>query len=96
MDARDSLISELENAIECGSKDERVDALRCITDLFVSDADRLNDQQIDVFDDVLGHLIKKIEGTALAELGRRLGPINNAPVEINCGMMEKPTFDRAD
>ena len=48
-----SLIAELESAIESGSKDKRVDALRRITDLFVSDADRLNDQQIDVFDDVL-------------------------------------------
>jgi uncharacterized protein (DUF2336 family) len=82
MDACHSLISELENAIESGSKDKRVDTLRRITDLFVSDADRLNDQQIDVFDDVLGHLIKRIEGKALAELSRRLGPINNAPVEI--------------
>jgi uncharacterized protein (DUF2336 family) len=35
-----------------------------------------------VFDDVLGHLIKRIEGKALAELSRRLGPINNAPTEI--------------
>jgi uncharacterized protein (DUF2336 family) len=82
MDASHSIISELENAIEGGSKDKRVDTLRRITDLFVSDADRLNDQQIDVFDDVLGHLIKRIEGKALAELSRRLGPINNAPVEI--------------
>ena len=56
MDASHSLISELENAIESGSKDKRVDTLRRITDLFVSDADRLNDLQIDVFDDVLGHL----------------------------------------
>ena len=82
MDASHSLIAELEDAIESGSKDKRVDTLRRITDLFVSDADRLNDQQIDVFDDVLGHLIKRIEGKALAELSRRLGPINNAPTEI--------------
>jgi hypothetical protein len=63
-----SLIAELESAIDSGSKDKRVDALRRITDLFVADADRLNDQQIDVFDDVLNHLIKRIEGRALAEL----------------------------
>jgi hypothetical protein len=53
MDASHSLIAELEDAIESGSKDKRVDTLRRITDLFVSGADRLNDQQIDVFDDVL-------------------------------------------
>jgi uncharacterized protein (DUF2336 family) len=82
MNAEHSLIAELESAIESGSKDKRVDTLRRITDLFVSEADRLNDQQIDVFDDVLGHLIKRIETKALAELSRRLGPINNAPVEI--------------
>lgn len=82
MNADHSLIAELEDAIESGSKDKRIDTLRRITDLFVSDADRLNDQQIDVFDDVLGHLIKRIEGKALAELSRRLGPINNAPAEI--------------
>jgi uncharacterized protein (DUF2336 family) len=82
MNADRSLIVELEDAIESGSKDKRLDTLRRITDLFVSDADRFNDQQIDVFDDVLGHLIKRIEGKALAELSQRLGPINNAPTEI--------------
>jgi uncharacterized protein (DUF2336 family) len=82
MNANHSLIAELEDAIESGSKDKRIDTLRRITDLFVSDADRLNDQQIEVFDDVLGHLIKRIEGKALAELSRRIAPINNAPTEI--------------
>jgi uncharacterized protein (DUF2336 family) len=82
MNADHSLIAELEDAIESGSKDKRIDTLRRITDLFVSNTDRLNDQQIEVFDDVLGHLIKRIEGKALAELSRRLAPINNAPTEI--------------
>ena len=77
-----SLIAELENAIQGGSKDKRVDALRRITDLFVVDADRFSDQQIDVFDDVLGHLVKRIEGKALAELSRRLAPIGKAPAEV--------------
>jgi uncharacterized protein (DUF2336 family) len=77
-----SLIIELEEAIQSGSKDKRIDALRRITDLFVADADRLTDQQIDVFDDILGHLIKRIESRALAELSRRLAPIHNAPIEV--------------
>jgi uncharacterized protein (DUF2336 family) len=82
MDVGQSLISELEDAIQSGSKDKRVDSLRRITDLFVKDADRFNDQQIEVFDDVLGHLIKRLEGKALTELSRRLGPVNNAPAEV--------------
>jgi uncharacterized protein (DUF2336 family) len=82
VNAGQSLIAELEDAIQSGSKDRRVDTLRRITDLFVADADRLSDQQIDVFDDVLGHLIKRIEAKALAELSRRLAPINNAPIDV--------------
>jgi uncharacterized protein (DUF2336 family) len=82
MEAGQSLIAELEDAIQSGSKDKRVDSLRRITDLFVADADRLNDQQINVFDDVLCHLIKRIEGKALEELSRRLAPINQAPSDV--------------
>jgi len=77
-----SLIGDLEAAIASGSKDKRLDALRRVTDLFVADADRFTDQQIDVFDDVLGHLIKRIEGKALAELSQRLAPINSAPLHV--------------
>jgi uncharacterized protein (DUF2336 family) len=77
-----SLIAELEDAIQSGSKDKRVDTLRRITDLFVADADRFSDQQIEVFDDVLGHLIKRIQGKALTELSQRLAPVNNAPLEV--------------
>ena len=82
MEAGQSLISELEDAIQSGSKDKRVDSLRRITDLFVADANRLNDEQIEVFDDVLCHLIKRIEGKALEELSRRLAPINQAPGDV--------------
>jgi hypothetical protein len=49
-----SLLAELEEAIESGSKDKRVDSLRRITDLFLLDSDRLTTKQIEVFDDVLG------------------------------------------
>jgi uncharacterized protein (DUF2336 family) len=82
MAASGSLIAELEDAIHGGSRDKRVETLRRVTDLFLSDADRLNEQQIEVFDDVLGCLISKIEEKALAELSRRLGPIKNAPMDV--------------
>lgn len=38
------------------------------------------------FDDVHGHLIKRIEGKALAELSRRLSPISNAPIDVVRGL----------
>lgn len=82
MNATTSLISELEAAIQSGSKEKRVETLRRVTDLFLVGADRFNETQIDVFDDVLGLLIQRIESKALVELSRRLAPIDNAPTEV--------------
>ena len=82
VDSGKSLIAELEDAIQSGSADKRVATMRRITDLFVGTADRLNEQQVELFDDVLGRLISKIEGKAIAELSRRLGPIGNAPLNV--------------
>jgi uncharacterized protein (DUF2336 family) len=82
MSVGQSLIIELEEALRSGSKDRRINALRRVTDLFVADADRLSDQQINVFDEVLGHLIERIEARARAELSHRLAPIHNAPTEV--------------
>lgn len=77
-----SLIAELEDAIKSGSKERRIETLRRITDLFIGAADRLNDQQIELFDDVLGQMIDRIERRALVELSRRLAPIPNAPIDV--------------
>ena len=77
---RESLIDELEVAV----KDEgsRVETLRRVTDLFLKDAERLNEDQIKVFDDVLCLLIRKIEGGALIELSKRLAPIDKSPIDV--------------
>jgi uncharacterized protein (DUF2336 family) len=77
-----SLIDELEAAMKSGSAENRVNTLRRITDLFLHDADRLNDEQIGVFDDVLCLLTAKIEKTARLELAKRLAPVDTAPVEM--------------
>jgi uncharacterized protein (DUF2336 family) len=82
MRLRNSLIAELQDAIESGSKEKRVDTLRRVTDLFLCDAERFNESQIEVFDDVLCHLIKRIENKALAVLSTRLAPVGNSPIEV--------------
>jgi uncharacterized protein (DUF2336 family) len=82
MTTNNSLIAELEEAISGGSQPRRVETLRRITDLFLHGADRLNDAQIGVFDDVLMHLIERIEEKALAQLSARLAPVDNAPGEV--------------
>ena len=65
--------------LAAGSSDRRTEILRRVTDLFLGNADDFNSEQIGLIDDVLAHLIRQIETTALAELGEKLAPVDNAP-----------------
>jgi uncharacterized protein (DUF2336 family) len=77
-----SIIAELEDAVKSGSSQKRVDTLRQVTDLFLHDADRLSEDQVKVFDDVLCVLIDRVESRARAELGARLAPVDHAPFDV--------------
>jgi uncharacterized protein (DUF2336 family) len=77
-----SLIGELEAAMQSGSNDQRTTTLRRVTDLFIDQAERYDGQQIQLFDDVLGHMVKRIESKALSELSGRLAPIAKAPTAL--------------
>jgi len=77
-----SIIAELEEAVKSGSSERRVETLRQVTNLFLHDAERLSEDQIKVFDDVLCVLISRVESRARAELSQRLAPIDYAPFEV--------------
>jgi uncharacterized protein (DUF2336 family) len=77
-----SIIAELEDAVRGGSSARRVETLRQVTDLFLHDGERLSDDQVKVFDDVLCLLIARVETRAKAELSRRLAPLDYAPFEV--------------
>lgn len=76
------IIREVEDVVQSGSNEKRFETLRRITDLFLNSHEVLPESQIELFDDVLGHLIKNIETRALAELSGRLAPIENAPRNV--------------
>jgi uncharacterized protein (DUF2336 family) len=80
MNKSSPLIAELETAVTSGSSEKRIETLRRVTDLFLNQADRLNDQQVAVFDDVLMHLVQRIETRTLAELSCRLAAVDNSPI----------------
>ena len=82
MDSQVSLIGELEQTLNTKSQDERVAALRRLTDLFLGGSDHFDTHQIEVFDNVIGHLIDRIETAAKAELSGRLAPKANAPIGV--------------
>jgi uncharacterized protein (DUF2336 family) len=77
-----SIIAELEDAVRGGSSAKRVETLRQVTDLFLNDGERLSDDQVKVFDDVLCLLIARVETRARAELSKRLAPLDYAPFEV--------------
>ena len=77
-----SIIAELEDAVRGGSSAKRVETLRQVTDLFLNDGERLSDDQVKVFDEVLCLLIARVETRAKAELSKRLAPLDYAPFEV--------------
>jgi uncharacterized protein (DUF2336 family) len=77
-----TLIAELDEAVNGRSSERRVQILRQVTDLFLSDADRLNETQIGVFDDVLVRLTERVEARTLARLSDALSEIDMAPREV--------------
>ena len=74
-----SIIAELEEAVRSGSSAKRVSTLRQVTDLFLHDGERLSEDQVKVFDDVLCHLVARVETRIKAELSARLAPLEYAP-----------------
>ena len=77
-----ALVADLEQAVRYGSSQRRVEMLRKMTDLFLSDADRLNEQQVKVFDDVLVRLMEQIEARTLAYVSGKVADIDAAPREV--------------
>lgn len=79
MSSVSALLRDLEATMSRGSGDERVQILMRLTDLFVSTAATMGDDQISVFDVVIGRLARAIETRARVELSERLSIVPNAP-----------------
>jgi uncharacterized protein (DUF2336 family) len=76
-----ALIAELDKAVNGRSSQRRAEILRKVTRLFLSDADRLSEDQVEVFDDVLVRLIERVEARVLAQLSSHLSGVGLAPTE---------------
>lgn len=90
-DAALSIVDEVEAAIRVGSAEKRLETIKRVTDLFLASAGSFNDEQIELFDDVLERLIKTIElraiadvsaRIALAEMSTQLAPVAQAPPSV--------------
>jgi hypothetical protein len=72
-----SQFDDLDAAFQSGSSKKRLAMLRRVTDLFLSEADRLNEEQISVFDNGLVQLIERIETRTLVKISEHLAPVAN-------------------
>ncbi|CAN7274757.1 DUF2336 domain-containing protein [Bradyrhizobium sp. LjRoot220] len=77
--AATELIAELDNVVEACSPERRVQILRQVAGLFLSDADRLKEHHIGVFDEVLVRLMKCVDPRALVRLSISFADLRPAP-----------------
>ena len=70
--ASTELLTELEAAAREATPERRARILQRVTELFLSAAANLNTGQVSVFDDVLLHLMERMEPRKLAELSAAL------------------------
>ncbi|MFL6793337.1 MAG: DUF2336 domain-containing protein [Bradyrhizobium sp.] len=91
LNARQSIVDEVEAAISVGSAEKRLETAKRVTNLFLASAGQFNSEQIELFDDVLERLIKTIEiraiadisaRIALAEISAQLAPVVQAPPAV--------------
>ena len=78
--ASPNLRAELNGAEEDGPEhDARI--FGEVTDLFLSNVDRLGDSQIAAVDGVLAHLVARVDATTVIQLSEALATINRAPIQ---------------
>ncbi len=77
-----SLFDDLDAALRSGSSEKRLAMLRQVTDLLLSEADRLNERQMGAFDKFLVELIERIEDRTLLEISQRLTPVAAALIDL--------------
>ena len=89
--AEQSIVDEVDAAINIGSTEKCLETVRRVTDLFLASAGSFNSEQIELFDGVLDRLIKTIEiravadisaRIALAEMSTQLAPVAQAPPAV--------------
>jgi uncharacterized protein (DUF2336 family) len=76
------LFAELEATLTHGGGSQRFSMLRRMTDLFLAGSQAYSDEQIAIFDGLIGRLTEKIERQALVELSGRLAPVERGPADV--------------
>jgi uncharacterized protein (DUF2336 family) len=84
-----AFFNEVQSAVVAAPERRRGEIVRRMTDLFIVGSAGYSDNEVGLFDDILGRLKQDIEASARAMLAERLAPIANAPR----GTMRKLALD---
>jgi uncharacterized protein (DUF2336 family) len=79
------LVAELHEALDRTPSAKYPNILARLTDLFVDKAASYSGDHVEIFDDIMGRLIEKIEKldhSALIDVSAKLAPIGNAPAGV--------------
>jgi uncharacterized protein (DUF2336 family) len=76
------LVPGLDEIVKRGDSKRRAEAARCVAELFLEDAAKLQPNHVELFDDLLIDLIPFTDMIARAELAERLSFVANAPCAL--------------
>jgi uncharacterized protein (DUF2336 family) len=82
MDPQPNLIDQLEDVLASKHVARRAEILRKVTDLFVLGSGKFSEDQIELFDSVMGKLLENIECAARAQFGSRIARLPDAPRKV--------------
>src|SRR5712672_1004629 len=82
MNAQVTLIEQLEDALASRDVSRRAEILRKVTDLFVLGSGQFSQDQVELFDTVMGKLLENIERAARAQFGSRIARLSDAPPNV--------------
>jgi uncharacterized protein (DUF2336 family) len=82
MSTQPAMMDELEGLIASKDIGSRAEALRRVTDLFVSGTARFSEDQIALLDEVMSQLAREIDASARATFGARLASMSEAPPQV--------------
>jgi uncharacterized protein (DUF2336 family) len=77
-----NLIDQLEEVLASKDVSRRADILRKVTDLFVLGSGNFSEDQVELFDNVMGKLLENIERAARARFGSRIARLSDAPLNV--------------
>jgi uncharacterized protein (DUF2336 family) len=81
-DSKTTLIDDLDRITADMRISDRAAILRRVTDLFVMSSGRLSDEQMALFDDVMGRLLKEIDTSARITFSSALATASDAPPNV--------------